>query len=82
MMQLGTGQPGPLFMSVTASCQCCPTGPAVQGPHKRTGESLLCGEVHYGQDLSGLQDGSCANKGLGQSAAQEWLFCYELFRIS
>lgn len=37
-----------LFMLVTASRQCCPTGP-VQGPHRRTGPSLLCGEVvHYG----------------------------------
>lgn len=36
-----------LFMLVTASCQCCPTGP-VQGPHRRTGASLLCGAVHYG----------------------------------
>lgn len=82
MMQLGIGHSGP-FMLVTASRQCCPTEP-VQGPHKRTAESLLCGEVHYGQDLSGVQDGSWANKVrlLGQRAAQEWVLCYELLRIS
>lgn len=40
-------------------------------------------EVHYVQDLSRLQDGSCANKKrwLGQSAAQERVLCYELLRI-
>lgn len=50
-----------LFMSVTARSQCCP---ARTGPSARTKEQegRLSGEVHYGRDLSRLQDGSWANK--------------------
>ncbi len=75
-------QPGP-FMLVAAGRQRCPTG-LVPGPHKRKGEPLLCGGVHYGQDLSQLQDGSCAIK---WDCSAEALHkcgrcCYELLRIS
>lgn len=69
-------------MLVTVSCQCCPTG-LVQGQNKRTEESLLCGEVHYqpGCDQAPRWQ-LCYKVRFLASAAQDWVFCYELLRIS
>lgn len=56
MMQLGTGQPGPFYVGHSQlPVLSNRTRPRAM---QKKGESLLCGEVHYGQDLSGLQDGS------------------------
>lgn len=49
---------GVLFMLVTAGCQCCPRGHCTEEL-----ESQCCVEkCIMVQDLSGLQDGSCAIK--------------------
>lgn len=74
------------------SCRSQPVASVVQqdrskqGPHKRTGESLLCGEVHYGQESVRAPGWQLRYKvrSLGQSAAKRvGVFCFELlmFRV-